>query len=147
MTRRGGAKASMREYGREVSFDTNLLIRWILQDVPEQAEQVIAILKDPKVKEVHVADMVLAEVVWVLSSPRVGFDRPDVAELLGIVFTHPKVRYNQALMQRVLPLYTKYSAISFVDICLATYAELEQTQLLTFDKKLSRHSKHAQLVY
>ena len=47
-----------------VAFDTNLLLRWILQDIPDQAEQVIAVLKDPSVKEVHIADLAWAAVVW-----------------------------------------------------------------------------------
>lgn len=132
---------------REVSFDANLLLRWILQDVPEQAALVIEILKDPRVKEVHIADMAIAEVVWILNSPRVGYKRAEVAEILDILFKHPKVNYNRALMEKVLPFYVSHPAISFVDACLAGYAELGSTQLLTFDRKLSRQSKHAKLVY
>ena len=129
-----------------VSFDTNLLIRWILQDVPEQAMEVIRILKDPKIKEVHIADMALTEVVWILSSPRVGYTRREVAELLTIILKHPKVNCNRQLISSVLPFYVKHPSVSFVDACLAGYAQLAGNQLLTFDKKLSRQHKYAQLV-
>jgi len=128
-----------------VSFDTNLLIRWILQDVPEQAARVIAILKDPMIKEVQIADMALAEVVWILGSPRVGYSRADVAELLDIILKHPKVNCNRHLIAKVLPFYVKHPALSFVDTCLAAYAELQNTPLLTFDKKLSRQRPFARL--
>lgn len=131
---------------REVSFDTNLLIRWILQDVPEQAALVIAILKDPTIKQIHIADMAIAEVVWILSSPRVGYKRAEIVEILDILFSHPKASYNRALIDKVLPFYVSHPAISFVDACLASYAELAGNQLLTFDRKLSRQSKHAKLV-
>ncbi len=129
-----------------VSFDTNLLIRWILQDVPEQAARVITLLKDSDIKEVHIADMAIAEVVWILSSRRVGYSRADVVEVLGIIFKYPKIKYNQTLFEGVLPFYVAHPAISFVDACLAGYANLNTTQLLTFDKKLSRQSKNATLV-
>jgi predicted nucleic-acid-binding protein len=128
-----------------VSFDTNLLIRWILQDAPGQAAQVIAILKDPSVKEIHIADVAFAEVVWILGSPRIGYSRADVAELLSIVFKHPKVNCNYRLLEKVLSFYVKHPAISFVDACLATYAEQQGARLLTFDKKLARQHPYARL--
>lgn len=133
-------------YPKSVSFDTNLLIRFILHDVPDQAEKVVAVLKNPRVREVHVADMAVAEVVWILGSPRVGMDRKSTAEALSIVFKHPKLHYNSGLFDSVLPFYISHPAISFVDACLAGYAQSNQTQLLTFDKKLSRQSKHAKLL-
>lgn len=128
-------------------FDTNLLLRWILQDVAEQAEQVVAILKDSKVKEIHIADMAWAEVVWILSSSRIRYSRKEVVEIADIILKHPKINCNRELLATVFPFYITHPAISFVDACLAGYAELNQTQLLTFDKKLSRQSRHAKLVF
>ncbi len=129
-----------------VAFDTNLLLRWILQDIPDQAKQVIAILKDPSVKEVHIADLAWAEVVWILHSSRLGYSRKDVSEIAEIILRHPKVNCNREPLAKALPFYVEHPAISFADACLAAYAELQGVQLLTFDKKLSRQSKHARLV-
>jgi predicted nucleic-acid-binding protein len=130
----------------KISFDTNLLLRWILRDVPDKTEQVVACLKNPEVKEVHVADLALAEVVWILSSPRMGYARADVAELLQIILKYPKVRYNERLLDKVLPFYVKHPAVSFADACLAGYADLQDAYLLTFDKKLARQHDHARLL-
>ena len=130
-----------------VAFDTNLMLRWILQDDQDQAERVIAALKSPDIKVVHIADMALAEVVWVLGSDRIGYSRIEIVEIMNIILRHPKVRCNMAMIQHALPFYAAHPAVSFVDACLATYAHRKDVQLLTFDKKLAtQHDSVAALL-
>ena len=132
---------------KRVAFDTNLLLRWILQDEAEQAKAVLALVRDPQVREIQVADMALAEVVWVLLSPRLGFSRAQIVELLDIVLLCSKINCNRALLNQVLPLFVRSPALSFVDICLSGYASLNgNVPLMTFDHKLARQLPQAQLV-
>jgi predicted nucleic-acid-binding protein len=126
-------------------FDTNCLLRLILGDIPAQTERVEALLKTSK-SHVHVADLAVAEVVWVLESVY-SLDRKDIAEAVNMIIRHPKINSNRVLFERVMPDYASKPAVSFVDICLANYAHLNDgSRLFTFDKKLANQISHAELL-
>ena len=66
------------------AVDTNVLIRWITRDDPEQARRADALLAHPT----FVSLTVLLETAWVLSGRPYNFDRATRAGMLyGIVET------------------------------------------------------------
>lgn len=130
-----------------VSIDTNVALRWILQDVPAQTSQVMSLLNDDEITQIHISDMVFAEIVWILASERIGFDRRMVVISIGLITSFPKVVCNQKLLDQVLPEYEASNAVSFIDLCLAKYANINSAApLLTFDKKLANKSKYAEIL-
>ena len=120
-----------------VALDTNCLLRWLIKDIPEQKERVDTVLQNPDT-QVHVADLAIAETVWVLDSIY-QFDRQNIVKNVTKILENKSINCNRALFNDVLPVYLEHAGISFTDACLATYVSLSDTKkLLTFDKKLAR---------
>ena len=115
-----------------LALDTNCLLRWLLQDNEKQAAIVDAHLKSSKMS-LHVADMAVAEMVWVLSSTY-GFPDVMVEGFVRKVVEQGKISCNRALFNQVLDHMNTSPKVSFVDTCLAFYAGLNDARLLTFDK-------------
>lgn len=120
------------------SLDTNITLRLLLHDVPEQLTRVLALIDNSKSGSLGIADAVFFECVWILSGEQYNFERELIGKLLLQVADIPQVNCNRVMLQKAVPLYVKYKKISFVDACLAVYAELNNAMpLLTFDKKLA----------
>jgi predicted nucleic-acid-binding protein len=125
------------------SLDTNCLLRWLLRDIPSQAQAVADELKDGTH---HVADLALSEFVFVLEKSY-GYPRDLVVANLATIIAHPNIQCNRELLKHALPAYEKYPALSFTDCCLAVYAKLnDAAPLLTFDRKLANQLQHAKLL-
>jgi len=119
------------------SLDTNTLLRLVLADIPQQTAVVERLLVDTS-QRFAVADMVFAEIVWVLQGGVYRYDRQHIAANLKAIIAVRNINCNQVMLEKAIPLYVNHSKISFIDACLAAYAELNNaTPLLTFDKKLA----------
>lgn len=119
------------------SLDTNALLRLVLADIPQQTAAVEELLANTTQKYA-VADMVFAEIVWVLQGKVYGYDRPRIAANLKSIVAIRNIKCNRVMLEKAIPLYISHPKISFIDACLSVYAELnEATPLLTFDKKLA----------
>lgn len=107
-------------------------------DVAEQSAAVKQMISDAKPNSLAVADIVFFESAWILSGPMFGVDRKTIGELLIQITNIPQINCNRTMLQKAVPLYIAHPALSFVDVCLAVYAELNNSiPLLTFDKKLA----------
>jgi predicted nucleic-acid-binding protein len=125
------------------SLDTNCLLRWLLLDVPAQAQLVANHLAQG---QHQVADMALLEFVYVLEAVY-GYPRQLVAKNLEIIAAHPNISCNRELLKHVLPAYVEHPAVSFGDCCLAICAHLNNAApLRTFDRKLANQLQHAELL-
>jgi predicted nucleic-acid-binding protein len=121
------------------SLDTNIALRLMLHDSPQQMDKIIALIDGSKSGSLAMADAVFIECVWILTAKMYGLDRELIGKLLLQVAGIPQINCNRAMLERAVPLYVNNPNISFVDACLAVYAELnDATPLLTFDKKLVR---------
>jgi predicted nucleic-acid-binding protein len=119
------------------NLDTNITLRLLLQDGPDQLEKVVALIDDSKPNSLSVADAVFFECVWILSGEMYNFDRTLIGKLLIQVAEIPQINCNRAMLVKAVPLYVANTQITFIDTCLTVYAELNgSTPLLTFDKKL-----------
>lgn len=119
------------------SLDTNITLRLLLQDVPEQLEKVVALIDNSKPNSLSVADAVFFECVWILSGKMYNLDRTLIGKLLIQVTDIPQINCNCAMLVKAVPFYVTNTQISFIDACLTVYAELNgATPLLTFDKEL-----------
>ena len=119
----------------DIHFDTNCLLRLLLRDLPEQAEQVEQALKSNSV--VHVSDAAIIEMVFVLEK-RYMVDRDMIAERVKLLMSIHKINCNRALLTQVVKDYVLAPKVSFIDVCLAHYASFDNAKLLTFDKTLAK---------
>ena len=109
----------------------------MLCDVPKQLEKIFALIDESKPGGLAIADVVFFECAWILGGKMYGFERALIGKLLLQVAAIPQINCNRALLEQAVPVYIKHPRVSFIDACLATYAELNgATPLLTFDKNL-----------
>ena len=124
-------------------FDTNLILRLVLRDMPEQCLKIQDLLMR-KGATYDIADLAVTEAVYVLQK---GNSRGDIVEMLQFVLGLPHIRANFNLFDRVFPMYLEHPKLSFNDCCLAVYAQLNgATPLWTTDHKLAHQSPTAKLL-
>ena len=127
------------------SLDANVLLRLLLNDVPDQHEAVEALFRKSS-RQFAVADTAVIEVAFVLER-HYSFSRSAIAEGIEGLMSLTEINCNRALFTKSLPLFIKSPSLSFEDCCLATYAELNDAKpLWTFDRKLASQTSNAKLV-
>lgn len=127
------------------SLDTNIILRFILGDVPAQCLKVQDLLMRQNVTY-NVADLAITEAVYVMQSTY-GLSRERIVDGLQKLLWFPEINYNRNLFERVFPMYLACPKLSFNDCCLAGYAALNQAEpLWTFDKALAKESGTAKLL-
>ena len=117
--------------------DTNLFIRYLTNDDRAKAERVELLLKEAAAGKVRLvtAEMVIAEVVWVLESSY-GLKNAEVAPLIrAILATSGLDVLNAPLVARGLEYYETKN-IDFIDGYIAAVMEKQGiTDLYSFDRK------------
>ncbi len=127
------------------SLDANVLLRLLLNDVPDQHAAVESLFEN-SVGQFAVADTAVIEIVFVLER-HYKFSRPAIADAVEGLMSLTGVTCNRALFEKALPLFTRNPGLSFEDCCLATYAELNNAKpLWTFDRKLANQIHAAKLL-
>ncbi len=117
------------------SLDTNIVLRYLLNDIPEQAEKVRTIIAS---SGCYITDVVATEIVFVLERV-IELDRQDIVRLLKSFLSLPNMIYNVYFLDQTLELYEKQSSLSIVDCYAATEAKVYKNYLLSFDKNLIKY--------
>jgi predicted nucleic-acid-binding protein len=126
------------------SFDTNCLLRWLLDDVPEQTALVTALIDSGE--SITVVDAALIETVFVLEKLK-KISRENIAKAVIAIIGKDSIVCSRELFIDILPIYTGHSKLSFVDCYLEVLARKTETApLLTFDKSLANQLPGAQLL-
>ena len=118
--------------------DSNVLVRHLTGDPPEQAQQATWFLRGAE--SLVVVDLVVAEVVYVLESVyQVG--RARVADLVRAILGFSAVAVpDEALLLRTLEIYEEYG-IHLAESYLAACAELSGVGVVaSFDREIDRVS-------
>lgn len=127
------------------SLDANVLLRLLLNDVPDQHAAAISLIEHADTA-LHVSDVAVIEVVFALCR-HYEFSRTAVAEAVDGLMSLTQIDGNHALFKRAIPLFTTHPKLSFEDCWMAAHAELSgATPLWTFDKKLAAQADSARLV-
>ena len=131
-------------FNTRASLDTNIVLRLILKDIPDQYEQALELLHRPGV-EYNVSDLAITEVVYVLQSQ--GKTRTQIIKALWGFLKPMNINANFNLFNQVFPMYLNHPKLSFNDCCLSVYATLNQAEpLWTFDHALAKSSPTAKLL-
>jgi predicted nucleic acid-binding protein len=116
--------------------DTNILVRHLTGDPPDQAERATAFLAGAD--ELLLPDLVVAEVVYVLES---FYEVPtdEVARLVRSVIAFPPIRtLDPALLLRSLEVYETHR-IDFAEAHLVASAETAGIHdIISFDRSIDR---------
>ncbi len=117
-------------------LDTNLILRFLLKDNLEQFQAVKSLLENPQ-EHLYLTDMVVAEVIWVLTS-FYKFSQKDVSEKIYNLLSLNSIYSNKNLLIRALFFYQNFD-IDFIDAYLASYCEQEKLEgIYSFDKGLDK---------
>ena len=117
------------------SLDTNVILRFLLRDVPDQSAKAIELVS---AGDCYVTDVVVTETVFVLEKAYAA-PRDKIAFSLRSFMALPNLASNAALFAEVFDLYQAQQSLSIVDCYAALEAHVWSRSLMTFDKKLLRH--------
>lgn len=121
-----------------IAVDTHVLARLILQDDADQHAQAHRLFAEhaDEVASIWVSDVVLAELVWVLTRAA-GHSRADVAVVLAALMGNATVQLQSPAAVREAARLYEASPADFADCLLAVQAAGQgATRLLTFDRKM-----------
>ena len=122
-----------------IAVDTNVLVRYLVRDDPEQAEAARALLQSATaVRPAYVCREVVVELVWVLERAY-GYSRERVATILEeLVATEGLVVEEGDDMARAALRY-RSAAAAFSDLMVLSAARRAAAlPLYTFDRKAAR---------
>ena len=116
--------------------DTNVLVRHLTGDQPEQAARATRLLA--QTEQLLLADLIVAEIVCVLES-FYEVPRTRVAELVRAIIAFPAIGVaDEPLLLRALEVYEVHH-LDFADACLVAIAETSGVDaVVSFDKAIER---------
>ena len=118
-------------------IDTNLFIRYLTNDDPQKADRVEKLLEQAKSGKIRLvtAELVIAEVVWVLESAY-GLKSNEIAPMIKAILGTPGLEVtNKALVGKALNHYLVYN-IDFIDgYIVALMERMNIPEVYSFDKK------------
>ncbi|MCF8053422.1 MAG: type II toxin-antitoxin system VapC family toxin [Desulfobacterales bacterium] len=122
-------------------LDTNIMIRFLTNDDPAKADRVDRLLHEAAAGSVLLvtADIVIAELVWVLES-FYHLGRKAIREKVEAILATPGLEVvNGKLVERAIALYSDFK-VDFIDgYIVALMEKLDISGIYSFDKKhLSR---------
>jgi predicted nucleic-acid-binding protein len=127
------------------SLDTNILLRLITLDIPEQHEAVVKLLHKPNAK-FFVGDVAFIETAFVLSR-NYEMPREAIKDTFSAILQHDELQCNGEIIYAAMDYFVAHPALSFEDCCLAVYARVNQAEpLYTFDHKLANQLPEAKLL-
>lgn len=121
-------------------LDTNVLVRWLLEDDDEQAARAQRLFEAARASQVplFVPSAVVLELEWVLRS-RYRFDKAIILQTFNALLeTHELEFQGEAALARALHLH-RQGAAEFAD-CLhaGICGTADRAPLMTFDEKAAR---------
>lgn len=119
-----------------VFIDTNIIVRHLTGDPPEQARQATRFLREAE--ELLLADVIVAETVYVLES-FYEVARERVAEMVRAIITFPAmVVMDERLLLRTVEVY-EMDRLDFAEAYLVASAEVSGVgAVASFDKAVGR---------
>lgn len=128
------------------SVDTNVLLRWLLGDMPKQAERVDRLITSGATLVVE--DAALIETVFVLERVML-LSRASIANAIATVISTAAfdLDLDRDWWRSVSADYLAHPKLSVADVYLAHRAAARQaTPLYTFDRKLASQLAGAELL-
>ena len=75
-----------------IAIDTNVLLRYLLEDDAEQFEKVVRLISGQQ--KVLVTDVVLVETIWTLRGKKYRLKKPELVTVIQSLFEEPNIRFE-----------------------------------------------------
>lgn len=127
---------------KSLILDTNAFLRYLLNDIPDQANQVTELFKAAKANElkIYAPQIIIFEIAFALEK-YYKFPKNKIVDKLGVLLTTPYLQIQDVrVFQEALILFNSKN-IDFVDCFLICFAQNEDKELFTFDKNLQNLAK------
>lgn len=124
---------------KNIIIDTNVFLRYLLNDVPSQVNKIEAIFKQAKKGRLRlfVPQIIIFEIAYALDK-FYKFPKSISVEKLKSVLSADFLEIQDVdSLKNSLETYSK-EPISFVDCFLIARARLEEAEIFTFDQKLRK---------
>jgi predicted nucleic-acid-binding protein len=123
-----------------IALDTNILVRYAVQDDPVQCKQVNQILdnKSDVKMTFFISDVVITEIVWVLESCY-NFSRPNIHQFLSQLSAQERFIFSgDTAIHSAIHFYGE-SNLDFADLLILYQARSSGARkLISFDIKLKK---------
>lgn len=116
------------------SLDTNVILRLVLNDVPELSAKAARYIRQ---SNCYVTDVVVAECVFVLERVY-RLERKLIKNTMSTLFELDTVSFNEAQVEATFELYLSLRTLSFADCYSVVEAGSSGSELATFDKVIVR---------
>ena len=116
-------------------IDTNLIIRYLVEDDPKKADAVEKLLKNPGQKLI-LLDLTFAEAIWVLSS-LYKLEKSQIIESLSALLGVKSIVANRKILRKALEYFANYN-ISFIDAYQVGYAASRDLGIYSYDKDFDK---------
>lgn len=120
-------------------LDANAVLRYLLNDIEPQAEEVCKVIRDGAMTTTEV----LAEVVYVLSG-FYGMPREEVSWFIHCLLLDVKVD-NAKCLRYALGMFNQTN-LDFVDCLLVAYRKVLDADVFSFDRKLNSNLGKDQMI-
>ena len=123
------------------AIDTNILIRFLVGDDPDQTRTVYHLFKraESEKNELFVPLLVVLEVIWVLESVY-EIERKEIIDAISEILLMPILRFEQQTAVQKFIQSSKKNSQVLSDVLIAHSAEAQSCEsVLTFDSKASKH--------
>lgn len=114
-------------------LDTNLIIRFLVNDNPQKVSRVEKLLVDKNNTNI-LLDTIVAEIIWVLSS-YYSLKKSAVIEKIRALIHVDTIDCNAILINKALSVWAENN-ISYIDAYLVAVANLGNITLFSYDDKL-----------
>jgi len=126
------------------SLDTSCLLRWLIDDIPDQAQAVQALMDTQG--PVTVTDAAMIESVFSLETS-FGLTRREIVLAMSAVLGESAFDLDGSLWFEMFGDYLNHPKLSIMDIYLTHRAQLDSAApLYTFDRKLANQLENATLL-
>ena len=125
-----------------VVLDTNAFLRFLLNDVPSQADEVVKLFTKARSKEteVFIPQIVLFEIEFALDK-YYKLTKDQVIKKLESLLVTPYLKVqDKGVFQDALQLFSTQN-LDFVDCFIECMAQNRSASLFTFDKNLQKLTK------
>ena len=121
----------------KILIDTNLIIRFLVNDDSDKASMVKKVLQEDKNTKI-LLDTVVAEIVWVLSS-YYEQDKLSIIDKIRALIHVKTISCNKILLDRSLAIWENNN-ISFIDSYICATAQLKNLKIYSYDFKFDKIS-------
>lgn len=120
-----------------IGIDTNILIRYLTKDDPEQWKLAVQIIQNNQ--PCFVSNIVLCEVVWVLTRQSYQFNKEQILNVLEMMLQSSGFEFeNRSVVYQAIQR-TKQGSADFSDYLIGAIAQQAGcNETVTFDRKLRR---------